>query len=413
MKTQARFPKEEEAILCLNAGSSSLKFALFAVSSAGVEGELLVRGSIDRIGLGDARLRADGVLGRRDEPLPLSGDLADQHRAALATLLSWLEAANDRPITAVAHRVVHGGTIYATPIVVDEEALTYLEQLVPLAPLHQPHNLRPIRTLLAHHPDWPQVACFDTAFHRTQPWLAQMMPLPRRYWEKGVRRYGFHGLSYEYVTAQLSALLGDRADGRVVIAHLGSGASLCAVHRLQSVATTMGFTAVDGLMMGTRTGTIDAGVLLYLLTEEGMGPEEIERLLYRESGLLGVSGISSDMRTLLASSDPRADEAIALFCYRAIREVGSLVAALGGLDALVFTGGIGEHAAPIRARIAAGLAWLGLKIDEAANAAVALPPHGMVRIDAPASQVIVAVVATDEELMMARHAWGLLHRHTA
>jgi len=412
VKTKREFSKES-VILCLNAGSSSLKFALFAVSSDGVVTEPLVRGGIDRIGLGDARLHADGTAGRCDEPLPLTGDLADQHRAALAALLSWLEAANDRPIGAVAHRVVHGGTAYAAPIVVDEQSLAYLERLVPLAPLHQPHNLRPIRALLAHQPDWPQVACFDTAFHRTQPWLAQMMPLPRRYWEKGVRRYGFHGLSYEYVTAQLSALLGDRADGRVVIAHLGNGASLCAVHQRQSEATTMGFTAVDGLMMGTRTGAIDAGVLLYLLEEEGMEPKAIERLLYRESGLLGVSEISSDMRTLLASSDPRAEEAIALFCYRAIREVGSLVAVLGGLDALVFTGGIGENAAPIRARIAAGLAWLGVEIDEAANAAVALPAHGMVRIEAPASKVALAVVATDEELMMARHAWGLLRPSAA
>lgn len=404
-----RSAPDPQAILCLNAGSSSLKFALFAVTDAGAATEPLVRGLVDRIGQERVLFHAALPAGGREEAQwQLEGGLDEQHRAALLRLLAWLQAtAQQTAVQAVAHRVVHGGTELSAPVVVTPERFAYLESLIPLAPLHQPHNLRPIRLLQTAHPEWVQVACFDTAFHRTQPWQAQMLPLPRRYWEKGVRRYGFHGLSYEYVVGQLPAVLGERAEGRVVIAHLGNGASMCAVHRRQSVASTMGFTALDGLMMGTRTGALDPGVVLYLLAQEGMTPAELERLLYRESGLLGVSGVGSDMRTLLASSDPHAAEAVELFCYRAVREAGSLVAALGGLDALVFTGGIGEHAAPIRQRIAEGLGWLGVAIDEAANRAVALPPHGAVRIEAATSEVAVAVVATDEEWMMARHAWAV------
>jgi acetate kinase len=273
-----------------------------------------------------------------------------------------------------------------------------LDELVPLAPLHQPHNLAPIRAIAARWPALPQVACFDTAFHGTNPELAQMFALPHALHEAGVRRYGFHGLSYEYIASALPAVDAAAARGRVVVAHLGNGASMCAMHGCRSVASTMGFTAVDGLMMGTRTGALDPGVVLYMMDELGMDARAIERLLYRESGLLGVSGVSSDMRTLLASDDPRAAFAIDLFCYRAQRELGSLAAALGGLDALVFTGGIGEHAAPIREKIVRGSEWLGLELDAKANAA-----HRTC-ITTSDSDVPAYVIPTDEELMIARQA---------
>lgn len=427
-----------QAILCLNAGSSSLKFALFPCDENGVASTAQWWGKIDGIGLGAAQLQWQcaneagaqeanaAPLGNKPTAtaavraqagsqaaegriaLPLDGDLEAQHDAALTALLAWIEAhLAGVTVAAVAHRVVHGGHEFAAPVAIDDGVLTQLQALIPLAPLHQPHNLRPIRLLRARHPDWLQVACFDTAFHRSQPWQAQMMPLPRRYWEAGVRRYGFHGLSYAYVAGRLPEVLGpERAAGRVVVAHLGNGASMCALYRGKSVASTMGFTALDGLMMGTRCGTIDVGVVLYLLQHEKRDASAIEHILYRESGLLGVSELSSDMRTLLASDDPKAREAVELFCYRVARELGSLAAALQGLDALVFTGGIGEHAAPVRARIAQYAAWLGVVIDDAANAAaVGRLPDGYRRIEAAASRVAVAVVATNEEAVMANAAW--------
>ncbi|GAB6050146.1 acetate kinase [Hydrogenophilus islandicus] len=400
----------QTAILCLNAGSSSVKFALFPV----IEGRVGQRprwwGKIEGIGLGEGVFHWHEGEAHRAERLPLSGELDAQHEEALAALLAGIEThTGGVALAAVAHRVVHGGNDYASAVVVDEAVLERLAAYVPLAPLHQPHNLRPIRLLRVRHPEWLQVACFDTAFHRTQPWQAQMMPLPRRYWAAGVRRYGFHGLSYAFVASRLPAILGpELARGRVVVAHLGNGASMCALRDGKSVASTMGFTALDGLMMGTRCGSIDVGTILYMLQHEGLGAGEIERILYRESGLLGVSELSSDMRTLLVSSDPKAHEAVELFCYRAGRELGSLAAAVGGLDALVFTGGIGEHAAAVRARIADHAAWLGVVIDRDANErAVGNLPNGFCRIDAPESRVAVAVVATNEEAMMADEAWAL------
>ena len=273
---------------------------------------------------------------------------------------------------------------------------------MPLAPLHQPHNLAPIRTLLARAPALPQIACFDTAFHRTMPELAQAFALPQAITDRGVRRYGFHGLSYEYIASVLPQLDPAAAAGRTVVAHLGNGASMCALQGGRSIASTMGFTAVDGLMMGTRTGALDPGVMLYLMDELKLDARAIEKMIYQESGLLGVSGVSSDMRTLLASAEPRAQFAIELFCYRIARELGSLAAALGGLDALVFTGGIGEHAAPVRAKVVAASAWLGLRLDAAANAG------GGPRIIAPAAPTRAWVVPTDEERMIARHTRSLL-----
>ncbi len=417
-------------ILCLNAGSSSLKFAWFEVRDGALDERARFHGQLEGIGSERARWVVHEVRGEVSDgmgasspgsspnnatgtsaaatqaALPLTGSLEAQHKAALAQVLAWLEArlGQAQPI-AVAHRVVHGGTEYAAPVVVDEAVLAQLEALVPLAPLHQPHNLRPIRWLAQRHPGWRQVACFDTAFHRSQPWQAQMMPLPRALWDAGVRRYGFHGLSYQYVASRLPEVLGERlAQGRVVIAHLGNGASMCALVAGRSVASTMGFTALDGLMMGTRCGAIDPGVVLHLLAQ-GMSAERVERLLYQESGLLGVSGIASDMRALLASPEPAAAQAVELFCYRAARELGSLAAASGGLDALVFTGGIGEHAVPVRARIAELSAWLGVVLDARANArAIGVTA----RLEAPDSRVAVAVVPTNEEAMMARLAWQVV-----
>jgi acetate kinase len=294
------------------------------------------------------------------------------HDAMIAGILAKTA---DFPLVAAGHRVVHGGDRYASPTPIDEGVLGFLQTLVPLAPLHQPHNLAGIRAVAARRPKLPQVACFDTAFHQTQPAIARRFALPRALHDAGVKRYGFHGLSYEYIASKIPR------DKRVIAAHLGNGSSLCAIRDGASVASTMGFTALDGLMMGTRTGAIDPGVLLYLLQERRMSPKELEQLLYRDSGLLGVSGISHDMRTLLASRDPRAKEAVELYAYRVIREIGSLAAALGGLDLLVFTGGIGEHAASVREAIVEGTAWL-----------------------APFE---VAVVPTNEEEMIARHTAAL------
>ncbi len=308
-------------------------------------------------------------------------------------------------MVAVGHRVVHGGADFDTPVRVNADVLARLQRLVPLAPLHQPHNLAAIQTIAEVAPTLPQVACFDTAFHRAQATLAQTFGLPPEITGRGVRRYGFHGLSYEYVAQALRAIDSRAARGRVIVAHLGNGASMCAMHNGTSVATTMGFTPLDGLMMGTRGGSLDPGVILYLLDELQMDARAIEKLLYRQSGLLGVSGISSDMRTLLASDDPRARFAIDLFCYRAKRELGSLAASLDGLDALVFTGGIGENAAPIRERICQDAAWLGVALDREANL------NGAPRISLETSRVPVWIVPTDEETMIARHVGDALSRN--
>ncbi|HUO87990.1 MAG TPA: acetate/propionate family kinase, partial [Rhizomicrobium sp.] len=352
-------------IAVINAGSSSLKFALYerdCVHSA------LFRGQIAQIGVSPHLTVSGGkneiVTERRWPAAELD------HRKATEEILRTIAGlARGEPVLGVGHRVVHGGVGYAEPVRVDPGVLAALRALTPLAPLHQPHNLLPIEIIAEVAPGIPQVACFDTAFHRRQPELAQLFALPRKYTAAGIRRYGFHGLSYEYVTARLGDIAPGLAGARVVIAHLGNGASLCAVHRGRSVATTMGFTAVDGLVMGTRCGAIDPGVLIHLMDVCGMDARGLENLVYRQSGLLGVSGVSSDMRKLRASSEPAAAEAIALFVYRIVREVGSMAAALGGLDALVFTGGIGENDAGVRTGVAEGCRWLGLTLDEARNAA--------------------------------------------
>jgi len=388
-----------EAILVANAGSSSLKFEAFA---AGPDGGIASIGGGQFEGLGTAPRLHAVASGRTIAARDWGADGFD-HAAAVRELGAIEgELLGGRRLAAIGHRVVHGGMRFAEPLLVDEEAIAALQALVTLAPLHQPHNLAPIRAYRAARPGVPQVACFDTAFHRAQPAIAQSFALPGRFAQDGVRRYGFHGLSYEYIARRLPELDASLADARVVVAHLGNGASLCAMRGGRSVASTMGFTALDGLVMGTRCGSLDPGVVLHLMDRYAMGPREIEALLYRQSGLLGVSGISSDMRVLRASPDPRAREAIDLFVYRAVREIGSLAAALGGLDALVFTAGIGENDAATRREIAAACAWLGVRIDEAANAA------GGPRLSPPGAAVSTWAVETDEERMIALHTVAAL-----
>jgi acetate kinase len=387
-------------ILTINAGSSSIKFALFELNG-GLNATPVVSGQIDGIGA-DAKLIAKTADGRHELPLALDGEQEAQHQASLGVLLTWLrDNYHDWSLAAVGHRVVHGGELFSAPMVVDRDSVRQLAQFIPLAPLHQPHNLNGIKAIVKVAPDVPQVACFDTAFHRSNPPVAQAFAIPRALSAEGVKRYGFHGLSYEYI-ARVLADHTARAEGRVIVAHLGNGSSMCGMVGRRSIASTMGFTAIDGLMMGTRTGAIDPGVLLYLMDEKGMGSAELTRLLYKESGLLGVSGISQDMRTLLASDQPEAAEAIDLYCYRIVREIGSLAAAIGGLDALAFTGGIGEHAAEIRRRVCERLGWLGAELDTTANGTDAL------RIATPASKLDLLVIPTNEEWMIAHHAQTLL-----
>ena len=389
-----------DAILVLNAGSSSLKFTLYANDAAGPR--RLLRGQIEGLTTKPAFVARDA-----HEKLVQERDWPDReslgHAGAVAYVLDFVQGEQgQRTLVAVGHRVVHGGEDFGAPVRIDASVLARLERLVPLAPLHQPHNLAPMRVIAERAPTLPQVACFDTAFHRTQEPVARAFGLPPEITERGVRRYGFHGLSYEYIADVFPRFDAVAARGRVVAAHLGNGASMCAMRAGKSIASTMGFTALDGLMMGTRAGALDPGVVLYLLDELKMDARAIERLLYYQSGLLGVSGVSSDMRTLLSRDDARSAFAIALFCYRVRRELGSLAAALGGIDAIVFTGGIGEHAVPIRERVCRDAAWLGATIDERANAA------GGPRISAEGSSVSAWVIATDEESIIARHTLAAL-----
>ncbi len=383
------------AIAVLNAGSSSVKFSVFV--DAGAELRLRVRGQIE--GLFTAphfvAKSADGTLLAKQD---WDSGTKLGHDGALDHLIGFLrQQQGSMTLAGVGHRVVHGGMEYSKPVRVDAKVLAALDKYVPLAPLHQPHNLAPIRRLLERSPDLPQVACFDTAFHRSNADLVQMFGLPYAMFEEGVRRYGFHGLSYEYIASVLPRYSARAAGGRTIVLHLGNGASMCALDKGFSVASTMGFTAVDGLMMGTRTGNLDPGVVLYLMDQRGMDVRAIERLLYSESGLFGVSGISSDMRALLQSPEPRAKLAIDLYCYRIRRELGSLVAALGGVDALVFTAGVGENSAVIRARVLDDAAWLGIERDTAANEA------GGPLLTTTASRVAAYAVPTNEELMIATH----------
>jgi len=390
-----------DSILVLNAGSSSIKFSLFAEHDGELQAQ--AHGQVEGLYTAAHFVAKDGGGKPLAEHRWPAGETPG-HAGAMAHLLGWLHSAQGpgARLAAVGHRVVHGGTDFDAPVRVDAGVLHKLERYVPLAPLHQPHNLAPIRELLARAPQLPQVACFDTAMHRTNPPLAQMYALPPEFGDAGVRRYGFHGLSYEYIASVLPSIDPVAARGRCVVLHLGNGASMCALQGGRSVASTMGFTTVDGLPMGTRCGAIDPGVILYLMDERGMDARAVEKLMYQQSGLLGMSGVSSDMRTLLASAEPRAALAIDLFVYRIGRELGSLAAALGGLDAIVFTAGIGERAAPVREKVCRAAAWLGVELDAAANAA-----HGPC-ISTATSRTRAWVVPTNEELMIARHTRQLL-----
>jgi len=392
-------PRSNDAILVLNAGSSSIKLSVFAAGAGDLTLEL--RGQIEGLYVAP-RFAAHDLAGQVVAEKSWTRTTLD-HDGAVEYLGDFLEHyLAGRRLRGVGHRVVHGGLDFTAPVRVDAGTIKALERFIPLAPLHQPHNLAPMARLLERTPELPQVACFDTSFHRTNPQVAQRFALPAELHEAGVQRYGFHGLSYEYIASELPRLDGRAASAKTIVLHLGNGASMCAIEAGRSVATTMGFTPADGLAMGTRCGALDPGVIVYLIDERKMDPRAIEKLLYRESGLLGVSGVSSDMRTLLSSRDPSARLAVDLFVYRIRRELGSLAAALGGLEAIVFTGGIGEHAPAIRERVCRDAAWLGLEPDPTANA------RGGPRISASTSRVGAWVVPTDEELMIARHTQRVL-----
>lgn len=385
-------------VAVINAGSSSIKFAVFNEEQ---EKSLLFRGQVENIGVGPTMEVFDTKGEKVVENSWAAKDL--NHASATNVILQVsIGLLGGQAVEAIGHRVVHGGTLFTGPTPVTRDVIRELKSLCPLAPLHQPHNLAPIEAIIADAPHIPQVACFDTAFHQTQPPIAQRLAIPRELSESGIQRYGFHGLSYEFVSGKLREVAPDQADGRIVIAHLGNGASLCGIHKGKSVATTMGFTAVEGLMMGTRCGSIDPGVLIYLMDEHKMDARALESLIYKKSGLLGVSGISSDMRTLRQSEDPRAKEAIDLFIYRIVREIGSIAAAMGGIDGLVFTGGIGQRDPKTRREVVAGCAWLGAALNEELNA------KGEGRIDDTSSALPIWVLPTDEERVIARQTAALI-----
>jgi acetate kinase len=389
-------------ILTLNAGSSSIKFALYDMATARVRRRLSY-GQIEGIGVEPHFIAKDAAGATVTEHRWPAGAKLD-HEALLTPLLAWITAhLGEESLAAVGHRVVHGGERWDRPVRLTPAVIADLARLTPLAPLHQPHNLAAVQAVTRLRPKLPQVACFDTAFHHGMAPTVSRLALPRKFTAEGMRRYGFHGLSYEYIAGQLREQAPALAAGRVIAAHLGNGASLCAMHDGRSIDTTMGFTALDGLVMGTRCGDLDPGAVLYLLQEHGLSASAVEHMLYNESGLLGVSGISNDMRTLLSSSDPRAYEAIDLFVFRIAREIGALTSSLGGLDGLVFSAGIGEHSAPIRAAVCARLLWLGIECDGDANT------RNASLVSAPSSRVQVRVIPTDEEAMIATHTMDVLY----
>jgi acetate kinase len=390
----------DDYALVLNAGSSSLKFCVFRRPLA-EKWQIDARGQIEGIGT-SPRLLAKGTDGKILAENDLSADVRDGH-GAIDALASWLRSQYGRArVLGVGHRVVHGGTRYSQPTIVTTKVLADLFELVPLAPLHQPHNLAAIQAVFERLSDVPQVACFDTGFHQGRPQIAGIIPLPMSICKSGLKRYGFHGLSYEYVTSMLPEIAPEIANGRIIIAHLGSGASLCAVDGGKSVDTSMSFTALDGLCMGTRPGNIDPGAVLYMFQMLGMTAKEVETILYKKSGLLGISGISNDMRELLVSTAPEARLAVDYFVYQTAKEIGALAAVLGGIDGLVFTAGIGENSPEIRKRICETSSWLGVELDNVANLS------GGPRISTRHSKVSVWVVPTNEELMIARHTRALL-----
>jgi acetate kinase len=393
-----------DTILVINAGSSSIKFELFAVAND-AQLDRRLRGQIEGIGSRPHLFARDGEGKVLVDEVSASGRVPDVP-AAIERLQAWVkEFGRGRPPTAVGHRIVHGGPLYDRPVRISAEVIRNLQGFVPLAPLHQPNNLAPVEAIHRRRPEVLQVACFDTAFHRRHGELADRYAIPEKLYQDGVRRYGFHGLSYEYIAQALPTLAPDVAEGRVVVAHLGSGASMCALHGRSSIDSTMGFTALDGLPMGTRPGQLDPGVVLYL-HQHGMSTEAVQNLLYKECGLKGLSGISNDVRDLLASADPRSRLAIDYFVYRIAKELGALACALGGLDALIFTAGIGENSPAVRKAVLQRIAWLGFELDETANEA------NRTTISKPASRLLALVIPTNEELMIARHTLRLLRTPT-
>lgn len=391
----------DDYALVLNAGSSSLKFCVF-MRPSGARWQLAARGQIEGIGT-SPRLSVKDSEGKRLAENELDASVVRDGRNAVEALATWLRSTyGGSKVVGVGHRVVHGGARFAGPTLVTNEVLAELRELIPLAPLHQPYNLAAIEAVSERLPDVPQVACFDTSFHRGQSPVAELVPLPRDLCKDGLQRYGFHGLSYEYIASVLPEVAPEIAKGRVIVAHLGSGASLCAMKEGKSVDSTLGFTALDGLCMGTRPGSLDPGVVLYLFQSLRLSAKDVETMLYKKSGLLGISGISNDMRDLLGRTEPEACLALDYFVYRAAKEIGALTAVLGGIDALVFTAGIGENSPEIRKRICERSAWVGIEFDEEANAA------GGPRITKSQSKVSAWVVPTNEELMIARHTASLL-----
>jgi acetate kinase len=390
----------DDYALIVNAGSSSLKFCVF-VRPEGSHWQIRSRGQIEGIGT-SPRLTAKDAQGTKLADEKLGAEVRDG-RAAVDVLATWLRSKyQGARIVGVGHRVVHGGKNFSSPVVVTRDILSELEKLSPLAPLHQPHNLAPIAAIFQRMPEVPQVAVFDTGFHRGHSAVASLVPLPREIRQAGVERYGFHGISYEYIASVLPEAAPSIADGRVIVAHLGSGASMCAMKGLKSVDSTMGFTAVDGICMGTRPGALDPGVVLFLFQTLGLSVKQVEDLLYKKSGLIGISGISNDMRDLLDRTEPEAQLAIDFFVFRAAKEIGALAAVLGGVDGLVFTAGIGENSPQIRRRICEASAWLGIELDSAAN------EKNNPRISRDGSRISCWVIPTNEELMIARHTGTLL-----
>jgi len=390
----------EDVVLVINAGSSSLKFCVYNAAADGWR--LSTRGQIEGIGTAPRFSARDDVGVRLADEALDKNDVHDA-AAALAALASWLRSQyHAARVLGVGHRVVHGGAHFAAATLVTPDVVGELRALIPLAPLHQPHNLAAIEAVSERLPQVPQVACFDTAFHRGQPEVATVIPLPREICGAGVQRYGFHGLSYEYIASVLPQVAPEIANGRVIVAHLGSGSSLCAMHERRSVDSTLGFTALDGLCMGTRPGSLDPGVVLYLFQNLGLSARDVETILYKKSGLVGISGISNDMRELVANAAPAARLAVDFFVYRAVKEIGALAAVLGGIDGLVFTAGIGENSAEIRRRICEGSAWLGIEIDAEANDA------RNTRLSPSRSRVSAWVIPTNEELIIARHTGAVL-----
>jgi acetate kinase len=394
-----------DAILVINAGSSSLKFQAFGIEAA-KDLKRLIKGQIDSIGT-RPRLRAEGPDGETLIDRNFAPDQVSDLPSAIQQAEVWLRETQRFALFAIGHRVVHGGPLYDQPVLITAEVLSELDRYIPLAPLHQANNLAPIRSVLSRRPSVPQVACFDTAFHRGHSAVSDHYAIPEHFYAEGVRRYGFHGLSYEYVAERIQQLSPKLANGRVIVAHLGSGASMCALSGGRSIESTMGFTALDGLPMGTRPGQIDPGVVLHLISEKGLSAKEVEGLFYRDCGLKGLSGISHDMRELERSSDPRAAFAIDYFVYRVGMSAGMLAAALGGIDAFVFTAGIGENSIQVRSRIAEKLSWLGAELDPAANSA---QKQIISRRD---SRVTLLIIPTNEELMIARHTLELTRRLSA